>query len=244
MSYQDHVYIASCVFTRQWPELSAKIQKYISGRFDMRIARCCADNYKVQEFVKEMPDWYRAEWSALPPYLVLKPTETMVSLCHNCSAIFEETQPNVRRKSLWELILEDEDFPYPNYGGEAMTVQDCWHAKDNLAEQKAVRLLLKKMDIVAVELPQPRQDFCGISLLRPSPARNLKLAPNRFVVNAQGKFIPHTPEQQKAAMVEYCRCFTTKKVAAYCHYCVEGLKLGGAKAFHLAQLLFEPQSAL
>ncbi|MBQ6005817.1 MAG: hypothetical protein IJL14_06185 [Selenomonadaceae bacterium] len=34
-------------------------------------------------------------------------------------------------------------------------------------------------------------------------------------------------------------CVFTEKVAAYCHYCVRGLKLGGKKTYHLAELLFE-----
>ena len=40
-------------------------------------------------------------------------------------------------------------------------------------------------------------------------------------------------------MQAHCAQIRTDKVAAYCHYCVRGLKLGGAKAFHLAELLFE-----
>ena len=48
----------------------------------------------------------------------------MVSICHNCSAIFEERHPEINSQSIWELILEDENFNYPNYHGEKITVQD------------------------------------------------------------------------------------------------------------------------
>ena len=40
-------------------------------------------------------------------------------------------------------------------------------------------------------------DFCGIPVYRPAPKRNLEMAPHRFVENAEGKFIPHTKEEQK-----------------------------------------------
>ena len=40
-------YIASCVFTRDYPELSLRIQDYLKERFGMEITRCCAEKYKV-----------------------------------------------------------------------------------------------------------------------------------------------------------------------------------------------------
>lgn len=69
--------------------------------------------------------------------------------------------------------------------------------------------------------------------------RNLKLAPKRFVENADGKFIPTTSEEQERLMREHCQNITTDKVVAYCHYCVKGLKIGGKQAKHLASLLFD-----
>ncbi len=88
-----------------------------------------------------------------------------------------------------------------------MTVQDCWRSYDNFSEQKAVRSLLKKMniDIVEQEENYEKTKFCGISLYKPAPGRNLKLAPRRFVENADGKFIPHTKEQQIQLMREHCK---------------------------------------
>ena len=63
-------------------------------------------------------------------------------------------------------------------------------------------------------------------------------SPERFVKNAEGKFRDCTPDEQKQIMTEYCRQFENRKVISYCHYCHEGLLLGGAEAFHLAELLF------
>ena len=162
----------------------------------------------------------------------------MVSLCHNCAAIFAETKPAIRQQSLWEFLLADAAFPFPDYQQEKIFVQDCWRSRENKAEQKAVRQLLRRMNFQVVELEEPQEDFCGISLLRPAPVRNLKLAPRHFVAGAEGKFLPHTPEEQQAAMKEHCRQFGTQRVAAYCHYCTEGLELGGARVQHLAELLF------
>jgi len=167
----------------------------------------------------------------------------MVYVCHNCAAIFQERMPEVKRLSLWELILNDTEFKFPNYSHEKMTLQDCWRSYDNRSEQETVRALLRKMsvDIVEQEENYEKTQFCGISLYAPSPKRNLDLAPKRFIGNANGKFIPLAKEEQLKLMQEHCRKINTNKVVAYCHYCVKGPKLGGKQAKHLASLLFDTQ---
>ena len=65
------------------------------------------------------------------------------------------------------------------------------------------------------------------------------LSKKNLRLSAQKLFREHTPEQKKSLMQGHCAQIQTEKVAAYCHYCIRGLKLGGAKAFHLAELLFE-----
>ena len=97
------------------------------------------------------------------------------------------------------------------------------------------------MNIEFVELKDnfEKTDFCGISLYRPQPKRNPTLAPKHYVDGAVGKFEPHTPEEQKKIMEDYCKQFTTDTVVCYCHYCHEGLELGGMNTKHIAELLFK-----
>ena len=210
----------------------------------MPIVRCCVPKYDLQRFEAQMPENYRSKWAGIPDCADFKPGDTVYSLCHNCSAIMEESKPGVNIKSIWELILSDESFPYPDYQGQIVTVQDCWRANDRAEEQDAVRALLAKMNFEVRELRENREktDFCGVSVYRPAPKRNLEMAPHRFVEKAAGKFVPHTKEEQEALMREYCKVFETDKVVSYCHYCQEGLELGGADAKHLASLLFEPNA--
>lgn len=239
MDVKDYIYVASCVFTREEAKLSMKIQDYLRQRFHMQIIRCCVPNYK--DFTPDMPEWLQLIWKGIPNYKEFTANSTMVYVCHNCAAIFQETKPEVKRLSLWELILNDREFPFPDYSHEKMTLQDCWRSYDNRSEQEAVRGLLQKMnvDIVEQEEKYEKTKFCGISLYAPSPKRNLVLAPKRFVENAEGKFIPRTNEEHLKLMQEHCQNITTDKVVAYCHYCVKGLKLGGKQAKHLASLLFD-----
>ncbi len=234
-------YIASCVFTSQFPELSMKIQRYVRDRFGYEIVRCCVPKYKIREFEEKMPEGAPRDcWHDLPDSGQFSKGDRVYSLCHNCNNIIEEMHPEVQVHSLWELLDSDDAFPLSDYRGVKMTVQDCWRSKDRKEEQDAVRSLLRKMNIDIVELEKNRDltDFCGASLYRPQPPRNPKLAPKHYVDGASGKFVPHTPQEQEEIMKQYCGQFVTDKVVCYCHYCLEGLKMGGADAVHLAQLLF------
>ncbi|MGL5270016.1 MAG: hypothetical protein ACRC7I_05710 [Selenomonadaceae bacterium] len=240
---KDYFYVASCVFTEEEPALSEKIQQYVQARFAMPVIRCCTPQYKVNEFEQRMPQWYRAQWQAIPHFKEYPKGSMMVSICHNCSAVFEEQYPEIERLSLWELILQDDTFSYPDYHGMKMTVQDCWRSKENQVEQHAVRELMQRMHIECIELDENGEQtkFCGYSLYQPQPARNPKLAPKRFLAGAKGLFQEHTSEEKQQKMKEYCLAIPTEKVVAYCHYCVRGLNLGGKQGIHLARLLFEPE---
>ena len=234
-------YIASCVFTSQFPALSAHIQRFVGERYGLTPVRCCVKSYKLREFEEKMPEGGpRQAWRQLPDSGDFQPGDLVYSLCHNCNNIIEETHPGVAVRSLWERIAEDTDFPFPDCSGLTATVQDCWRSRDRLAEQQAVRTILDRMGVQWTEAARhhAETDFCGVSLYRPQPPRNPRLAPKHYVEGAEGLFLPHTPEEQKAIMEEHCAGYETDTVICYCHYCLEGLKLGGADGRHLAQLLF------
>ena len=233
-------YVAACAFTEDYPALSRKIQNYLRGK-SIPIIRCCVANYRVKDCDTRVAEWYQPEWKKVKHYEKFPPGSTLISICHNCSAIYEESRPEIQRESIWEFILADNSFKYPDYGGESITIQDCWRSKENLSEQEAARELLRKMNFKIVEMPENHEQtkFCGVSLYQPQVPRNPKLAPRRFLHGAQGLFQPHTDEQKKLLMQEHCALIQTEKVVAYCHYCIRGLKLGGKKSFHLAELLFK-----
>ena len=237
----EKYYIASCVFTAQFPELSIRIQNYGQERFGLTLVRCCIPRYKLSDFENRMPEGVlRDSWRQLPDSGSFHPQDEVYSLCHNCNNIIEEMHSGIHVRSLWELLDADDRFQFPNYHGLKATVQDCWRSRDRTGEQDAVRSLLRKMNIGIVEAGKNREDtdFCGVSLYRPQPPRNPKLAPKHYLENATGLFLSHTPEEQAEIMQTYCSGFTTKTIICYCHYCLEGLLMGRVDGRHLAHLLF------
>ncbi len=86
--FKNYIYVASCVFTRENPALSVKIQNYLKKRFRMQIIRCCVPKYKLNEFTVQMPEWLQQRWRDTPDFKGFTPDNKMVYVCHNCSASF------------------------------------------------------------------------------------------------------------------------------------------------------------
>lgn len=227
-------YIAACVFTAAHPALSECICHYLKGR-GIPSVRCCIRDYKTNEMSARMPDDRRDFWTSLPQCAPMEEGDTLLTVCHNCTNLLTETRPDLRVKSLWEWIDEDDNFPLPNLRSRTFAVQDCWRARERKAERNAVRSLLLRCGANLVELPHT-EDFCGVSLYRPQPPRNPTLAP-RLYANQPGKFLPHTAAEQEALMRTHCAAIA-HPIVCYCHYCLEGLRLGGADAHHLGEILF------
>ena len=137
-------------------------------------------------------------------------------------------------------IVQDTQFPFPDYSGLRVTLQDCWRMRDRSATHDAVRSILTKMNIQYVEAAKNREysDFCGTSLYRPQVSRNETLAPKHYKEGCEGLFMEHTEEEQRDIMKKYCEQYQTDMVVCYCHYCLEGLLTGGVNGKHIAELLF------
>lgn len=233
-------YIASCLFTARYPEVSLAIQRYIERRGDIRMVRCCIPGFKAESSENRiMKTGARPAWNQLPYSAPLQPGDTVYSLCHNCTNIVDEQNEGVHALSLWELIDEDPEFVWPDCSGLKVTLQDCWRTRERSGEQAAVRSILKKMNIEFSEAREHHEktDFCGSTLYREQRIQNAQYAPKHYVEQAAGKFLPHTEEEQLALMKEYCSQFTTETVVCYCHYCLEGLLQGGVDGSHIAHML-------
>lgn len=235
-------YIASCVFTAKYPELSSRIQEYVELSSNLSIVRCCVPGWKKQIYEDKMPEGIFSEnWKKIPQSQAFESEDAIWSLCPNCMNITEEWRNVKEVHSLWELIDSDKDFPFPDHSGMRVTLQDCWRMRDRNATHDAVRSLLTKMNIEYIEIPMNREkaDFCGKSLYRPQVDRNPKLAPKHYKENIEGLFEEHSEEEQIQIMKEYCSQYKTEAVVCYCHYCLEGLLAGGVNGIHMAELLFQ-----
>lgn len=210
-------FFPSCKVQQQYPAQSQKLQAYLKQRFGIEPVGCCRPNM-------DKPG----------------PEDTALVICNNCANMLEESSAAQRIEYVWELIDADDEFTFPDFQGEAITVQDCWLAKDRPGLHEAVRSLLRKMNFQAVELAENRENslFCGEFLLKPCAPGTAQLAPRRYVQQYPHMFTPLPPEQHAAHYQEHCRQITTPRAACYCRNCDLAIEAGGKQAVHLLDLLF------
>ena len=211
-----YYYLPSCNFTKSWPEASARIKAYLAGKEDVTVCGCCR-----------------------PMQGKLTGADTFLTICQSCSAICREASPAAHELSIWEYLLTDPDFPWPDYGGVSVTIQDCFRARNKPEVQDAVRECMRRMHLAVVEIAENREAcmFDGVWLMRPAVPRNLKIAPEYFTDIARHYIHEETEEAQVAAMKEWCSQYQTEYIAGYCNSCVNGICLGGAKGVHLMELM-------
>ena len=214
------LFFPSCKAQASYPQASTQLHAYIKARYAIDPIGCCRVHHSK-----------------------LGVDDTGLVVCNNCAAIIEESALG-KHTFVWSIIDQDPDFDFPDYKGEAITVQDCWIAVEKRDLQDTVRSLLKKMNFVVVEQEEnyERTRFCGVNLLAPCTKSNAKLAPKRYVQNGAHMFTPCSKEEQVQRFQKHCQKITTERVACYCKFCTEAINMGGKQGRHLIELLFPPRS--
>lgn len=148
----------------------------------------------------------------------------IINVCAGCDRRFRKLYEGITTISLWEVVDSLPDFPFPDYGGVHMSVQDACPVRDNPAVHRAVRSLLEKMHIV---LEEPRLHSGN-------------------TVCCGDVFYPHIPlEEVHANMRKRAAQMPCEDVVVYCVSCIKAMHIGGRKPRYLADLLMgettEPQ---
>lgn len=204
-----NVYFPSCNFTAASPAAAKKIQEYLKSR--MPTAGCC-----------------RRDKTPYPP------GSTAVYFCQACRETLESNGSGLNTQNLFVYLNQDPDFPWPDYAGLTVNVQDCWRDRFHPEIFDAVRSVLAKMNVKVVEIDENRQRsvFCGNLHFEPKKPENQRLA-------AQYPGIPiyqMPPEVEKALMAEQVEKYTCPLTVCACNRCVKGVVTGGGQAVHLLEL--------
>ena len=200
-------YFPSCNFTKASPDTAKKIRDYLSEQ--MPVAGCCIYDKTV-----------------------FTPDDRAVYFCQACR---ERLQDRVTMLSLWEYLDERDDFPLPDYGGVEMNLQDCWRDRNEPQIHKAVRSLLRKMNIRVVEIDEreERSLYCGDLHFEPQKTENIRL----MAENADKRIYEMDDETQHELMREQVEKFSCEWIICDCNSCKRGILKGGGKAVHLLELV-------
>ncbi|MBR4163921.1 MAG: hypothetical protein IKR11_10390 [Solobacterium sp.] len=208
-------YVPGCDFNRNHPEEGRMIKEFIlSG--NVKLGQCCR---------KEID--------------YLKKGDTLITNCTLCDMMFAERCPDIQVISTYEYLLNEERFVWPDYEGEAITLQDCWRARNNPSIQEAVRKCLTNMNMHVVEMDENRNNsrYCGVWLNNPPAEDCVRLAPNTFYDLEKNYRKLLSAEEQKTKMEAWVSQYTTERTAVYCNGCEKGIRLGGGNPVHMIELL-------
>ncbi len=141
----------------------------------------------------------------------------IINTCPGCDRRYRELYDGITTVSLWELLAGTTTFPFPDYRGLEMTVQDACPTRTEERVHAAVRRLLARMHIQVVEprFTKTHAVCCGDTFFGVLPIELVK--------------------QQMAARAAQ---MPRDDVVVYCVSCVKALHLGGRRPRHLLDLLF------
>jgi Fe-S oxidoreductase len=145
----------------------------------------------------------------------------VINVCPGCDKRFGNDYENVSTVSLWEIIAENDFFPFPDYNGIQMSILDACPTREQERVHKAIRILLKKMNISLVEPKNTRtkSTCCGDSFHGIIPT-----------------------EKVKELMVKRASEMPVDDVVVYCISCIKSVFIGGKRPQYLIDLLFNEET--
>lgn len=153
----------------------------------------------------------------------LAPGTKVINVCAGCDRRFRTLYEGVSTASLWEVLAQSSDFPFPDYHRQKMAIHDACPTRTEERVHNAVRILLTRMNITVIEPMYTRKKAicCGDSFFAALPADEIK-------------------EQ----MINRASQMPVQDVVVYCVSCVKSMHIGGKTPRHLVDLLFnEPTDA-
>jgi hypothetical protein len=211
------IFFPSCQTKKTYPGASEKLYEYLIAGYGIEIVGCCRSN----------------------DYKKISPEDTAIIICNTCFSVLERISNAGEIISILEIIDGDSEFPFPNYNGEKITVQDCVRAASRNKIHSAVRSLLSKMNMEPIELNENREKsrFCGIPTFS-RPVQNIELDPKIYGTDWVGRFKESSEGDRVNFIKEHVKQYTTDRAVSYCVTCDAGIKMAGKKSTSLINLLF------
>ena len=193
------VYAPGCAFVLYKPDLVERLHAILNeslGGMD-RLLTCCKN---------------------VPP---LEPGTEVISTCPGCDKRYRTNYEDSSNIALWEILATSDFFPFPDYSGKKMTIIDACPTRDQVRVHKAMRSVLKKMNITLIEPKNTgtKSICCGDSFYGLIPSDEVK-----------GLMKKRTSEMP------------VDDVVVYCVSCSKSVFIGGKKPHYLIDLLFNEET--
>ena len=137
--------------------------------------------------------------------------------CVTCAQEYRKHYPECTAKVLLEDIASDPDFPFPDYQGFKMSIQDTCAARTEPEALKTIRTLLERMDITLMEPEKTgaRAKCCGQVLYGKADISKVE----NFMKTRAGEM-------------------PCEDVVVYCASCIMSMTVGGRQPRYILDLLY------
>ncbi len=141
----------------------------------------------------------------------------VINVCPGCNRRYRTNYRDGKTISVFELLAECDDFPFPGYEKRRMTISDACPARGEPRIHNAVRKLAARMNIEVIEPEETREKSvcCGDSFFESLPPAEVLLK-----MKARAASLP------------------ADEAIVYCVSCLKSLTNGGKKPRYLVDLLF------
>ncbi|MBU2649760.1 MAG: (Fe-S)-binding protein [Bacteroidetes bacterium] len=199
MKNTQNKFAPGCALMLYKPELAKKVHTILNnsiGVMDLHLT-CC----------RHTPDFTQKA--------------NIINICPGCNKRYKNDYEQTTTESLWEILAELDDFPFPDYKGESMTILDACPTRDEDKIHNAIRLLLSKMNINVIEPAKTRKKgkCCGDTFYGVLSISKVK-------------------EQMKNRADE----MPVSNVVVYCVSCTKAVFIGGKRPRYLIDLLFNEKT--
>ena len=191
----QYVYAPGCALMSYKPHLANRLQEVIEkiyGPMDTMLS-CC--------FNKP----------------ALAPETCIITPCATCAEKYAKQYPDCTSAFFLAQLADDKDFPFPDYGGVNMSIQDTCSARTQPEVLEAIRKLLQRMNINLVEPEKAgkRSKCCGQVFY--------------------GKLPTEKVEEQMTKRANEMPC---EDVVVYCASCIMSMTVGGKRPRYIIDLIF------
>jgi hypothetical protein len=151
----------------------------------------------------------------------IAPHTQVINICPGCDRRYRENYDHPLTISLWELLSDDDEFDFPDYKSQKMTIIDACPTRDQDRVHHAVRTLAEKMTISIVEPTKTKQEStcCGDTFYGELPTEK--------VIHLMKKKANKMPVDD---------------ILVYCVSCSKSMFMGGKRPRYLIDLLFAEET--
>lgn len=148
---------------------------------------------------------------------------TIINNCAGCDRRFRSLYDGIETISLWEVLDTIKGLPLPDYSGMTVSVHDSCSYRPKPQVHRAVRSLLKKMNIEIVE-----SEFSGNSS-----------------ICCGDNFYPKLPiEKVNELQKKRAAQMPCQDVVVYCVSCIKSMAIGGKTPRHMVDLVLGEETQI